>query len=404
MATVGSSLVGTQGTLTINGQDLLPDIQTKLIEHDLESSPVVTIMSRIPGGMVDTVNPTYQWIEVQYDEPSVTCSTGIAIAGANISQVITVDTLAVVVGDSFLEPTSNQLFEVFDVPSQDVAAGTSDITIKQIPTSTATVAVAGTPMMIRMGNTFIEGGFYPTPILKKPLRVTNTITEVAAQIEITDLMDALPTYYGPDFEFQKKYIITRFRCDMERRCIWGKQFEEVRTQAQAGGTATGMARGTKGIWNGITSNITPYVGTITESTLDTWLGSTVFGAKYSGSPLKMAFCGTNFLSGVSQFVKNKVRVLNSVPTYGLSISEYVAPFGGYRLYLIAEREFKGNPSYLDTAMVIDPAYLKLRKVANRPLITVKPSNVQNKDTKAIAIRAYFGVQLEAEVMHSILKH
>lgn len=404
MATVGSNLVGVQGTMTINGIDLLPDIQTKLIEHDLESSPVVTIMSRIPGGMVDTMNPTYQWIEVQYDEPSVACSTGIASVGAGVSQVVTVDTLAVVVGDTFLEPTSNQLFEVFDVPSQNTSAGTSNLSVKQVPTTTATTAVAGTPMMIRMGNTFIEGGFFPTPILKKPTRVTNSITEVAAQIEITDLMDALPTYYGPDFEFQKKYIITRFRCDMERRVIWGKQFEEMRTQTHAGGQASGYARGTKGIWNGITSNITPYVGQITEATLDAWLGATVYGAKYSGSPLKMAFCGTNFLSGISQFVKNKVRVLNSVPTYGLAISEYVAPFGGYRLYLIGEREFKENPAYLDTAMVIDPQYLRLRKVTNRPLITVKPSNVQNKDTKAIAIRSYFGVQLEAENKHSILKH
>lgn len=404
MATTGAQLVGISGTLTVNGEDLLPDVQTKLVEYDLQSSPIITIMSRVSGGVMDTVNPRYEWQEVQYDEPSVDSATAIASVGAGVQQLITIETLAVVTGDTFLEPTTNQLFEVQLVDDQDVVAETSDVYVKQVPTTLSTTPVAGTPMLIRMGNTMIEGGYYPSSTMKKPVRVSNTITQVASQIEITELMKTLPTYHGYEFDFQKKHKITQFRADMERRFIWGKSMEETRTQSHGGNTATGIARNTKGVWNSITTNIDTYAGTITEATLDSWLQDVVFGAKYSGSDLKLGFCGPSFLGGISSFVKQKIRVLNSTPTYGLAISEYIAPFGNRRLYLIEEREFKQNPAYEDTIMALDPGYLKIRKPTGQPLITVKPTKVPNKDTDAIGMVAYFGVQLEAEPFHAVLKH
>lgn len=394
--------VGTSGTINIAGTNLIPEIATDLVKYDLVSSPIVTMMAKL-NQVKDTHNPTFQWQEIQFDEPTVNCTSGIASEAAAATQSLTIDSLAVVWGDTFLEPTTNQLFEVVGTPSYNTSTGIATILVQAEPITLATTAVAGTPLLIRMGNTFIEGGYYPESIVKQPIRLTNTITQVSASVAITRLMEAQWTYYGDQFQMDKEHTITQFRCDMERRVIWGKQFEESRAQTHNGNSETGNARGSRGIWNSISTNVATYTGALTEATLDSFLVNQVFGHKYAGGDIKLAFSGPQVLSDISTFVKNKVRILNTVDTYGLAISEYVAPFGNRSLYLIEEKEFFENPAYLNTMVVLDPGRFYLYK-AGPTLMQVFPTSNPGKSEKKISFESWFGVGLRFEKSHAILKH
>src|SRR4051812_3468266 len=112
MATFGDQYVGAAETFTVNGVDQIPNVETAMKQLDVDSSPVITLLAQMPQHIETVTNPTYQWMEIQYDEPDVVCQTAIAAQAANTTQSVTITTLAVVSGDGFSEPTSGQNFEV----------------------------------------------------------------------------------------------------------------------------------------------------------------------------------------------------------------------------------------------------------------------------------------------------
>lgn len=404
MPTFGDQYVGAAESFTVNGVDQIPNVDTALKQLDVDSSPVITLLAQMPQHIETVTNPTFQWMEIQYDEPDVVCQTAIAAQGANTTQSVVITTLAVVSGDGFSEPTSGQNFEVRSVTSQNVGATTSTVVIAKTPTSSGTTAVAANSMFIRLSNHLAEGTWFPQAKSKKPLRKTNIIMHTAAQIEVSNLQMYMGMYYGPEWEFQKKNTIINYRRQMEREALWSQQFEELRNSTGPDGQVVqGMFRGTRGVIPSISTYVVPYAGTLTEATLDAYLGTQVWGDMYAGSDLKFGFCGPQVLIDISSFVKNKVRILNTTKQYGLAISEYIAPFGNRRLYLIEEKEFKTRAAYLNTMLTLDMDYLKLKK-AGPTLITIGDSSRHGKSSRAIYMESYWGIQLEWERVHSRLTH
>ncbi len=403
----GANFVGQTGTLSVSGVDIVPEVMMGLVSPEDASPALITLLAQMPQHIETVGDTTYRWNEIQHDEPDITLNTAISATAA--STLITnkaVASLAVGVGDLFHEPTTGTNLEVHNVDSYDEGAGTAQVDFRQTPFDEATPAIAAGAMLIRLGTNFPEGGWLPNPKSKKPVRVSNNLMQMADQIEVSNLQSYMQNYYGPEWELQKKNANIRVTSSMERRTWFSKQFEEERAVTVDLGSHTGAVRGSAGIIERTTS-VTPYSGTIDEATLDQFLVNVVWGGKYPGSDVKWGFCGPQVLYGISQFVKNRVQKVDSVPQYGLHINEYISPVGGRTLYLLEEREFKGTSptnGYANTMAVLDMSYLSLVK-AGPTLISVGPSSQPGKTSKAIGYESYWGIkQMLASLVHHILTH
>lgn len=397
-----ANYVAVTGTYNINGQDLLPEIAREVLFYDRASYPIQTIMMSTRG-VQHTYNPTYQWYEGQLDDPNTT-SSAISGVGAGVPQALTLQSQNVRVGDTFYEPSSNQQFEVVLVNSY--GTGTSNVNVLKVPSTASTTAVAGTPTMIRTGNTMIEGGYFPTSTTNTPTRFSNGISLVGGSIAVTNVMADTPSYYnnGSEFDYQKQAGIQQFRGNMERKIIWSKYYQETRTQTHNGNTWTGTAYSTNGIVPSISTNVVTYAGALTEATLDSFLGATMWGRRYYGSNMKLGFGGPDVFQDINGFAKDKIRVAPvGTDTWGLNITRYLG-YAGQSLYLILEREFMSdNPDYENTLLVIDPAFVKLRYHGSA-MMMIKNTTPPNQTVQSLGLESRIGVELKFEVSHGILKH
>lgn len=400
IAPQGSELVGYSGTVTVAGTNLIPQIATDLAVYDDKSYPFMSIHSKL-GMIEDAHNPTYQWQEIQFDEPNVNCESAISSGSANTTFSATIDTLAAVVGDQFCEATTNQLFEIYTVDSQDTTNITSTCTFIKVPNTSAISAVGANSFFIRLGNSMLEGGRYPEAIVRTPARLSNTITQVADQVRITKLMEQFWTYYGPQFQLDTRSMQERLKRTIERRTIWGQQYEQVQSQTHDGSAVSGMARGSRGVWNSITKKRIPYTPPLDEATLDAVCSDTVFGDVFGGGDVKFAFSGNSIYKDVASFVKNKFRKLDSVPVYGLQIHEYVSPVGNGSLYFTEERHFFNNPTYKNAMMIVDPSNIRVMKVGPT-VMTVSNSSPPDRSVKSIAVEAWFGTKVMYDRSHTIV--
>ena len=397
---VGGQLVGYSGTLTINGSNYIPQVATDLVVYDQESYSFTSFMTRL-GMTEDATNPTYQWQEIQFDEPNVNCETAITSGNAGDTKTLVIDTLAAVVGDQFCEAITNQLFEIQSVTSQDTTALTSTCVFIKVPATSPISAVGANSFFIRMGNSMLEGGRYPEAIVRTPARFSNTITQIADQVRITKLQEHLWTYYGSQWQLDVNAMNERVKRNIERRLIWGQQYEQSQSQTHDGSALTGMSRGTRGMWNSITKKRIPYTAPLTEATLDSVLGDTVFGDVYGGGRIKYGYSGNGVFTDVSGFVKNKFRKLDSIPQYGFTIHEYTSSVGNGTLYLIEERQFFNNPAYKNAMMIVDPSRIRIMKVGPT-LISVTNSSPPDRSAKSIAVEAWLGLKGMCDRTHTIL--
>lgn len=416
MATVaGSQIVGTAGTLTVAGTNIIPQVEMRVNNYGRESRPIFSVMAKL-GLIEDAHNMTYEWQEIQYDEPSVNCETAITGSGAGGTHTVVLDTLACVVGDKFEEPVTNQLFEISSVTSQDTTAVTSTVVVKKRPFSAASSSTTANSMFMRMGNTKIEGGRFKDPTVKTPLRLSNNLAELTQQVKITKPMEQLWLYSGMShFQMDLENVQDQLNHDIERNVIFGKAYQESATLARAGGTETGMTRGSQGVWDRIQSKRVGYTGSITEAGIDGYLTDYLFGDVFGGGAVKLGFHGNRVGFDIAQFVKNRYRKLDSTSTYGMQINEYISPVGGGTVYLIEERQFfptfgswsgsegTSNSAHANTILFLDPAYFSLMKLY-AGLMMIQNSSDPEQSQKAIGIDFAGGVKLKNERFHGIYSH
>lgn len=397
----GGELVGYSGTLTINNTNYIPQVANELVVYDQESYSFTSFMTRL-GMTEDATNPTYQWQEIQYDEPNVNCETAISAASAGATQgSVVIDSLAVVVGNQYKEAITNQTFQIVFVDSQDTTAITSTCTIKKVPATAAIFAIPVNSFWMSLGNAMLEGGRFPEAIVRTPKRLSNTIFQMAAQVRITRLQEHLWMYYGSQWNLDLQNMQERVKRDLERRMILGDQYEQSESQTHDGIAVTGMARGSRGMLNSITQKRIAYNPPLTESTLDSVLATKTFGDVYGGGRVKFGYSGNLVFNDVASFVKNKFRKLDSAPQYGLTIHEYTSPVGNGTLYLIEERQFFGVPAFQNAMMIVDPARIRIMKVGPT-LMQVSNSSPPDRSVKSIAVEVWAGLKGMYDRSHTLL--
>lgn len=405
-AYVGVPIVGTSGTFSETAADMIPEIERRVIVQDRDSAPIVTFFSQI-GQIEQVTNPTFQWMEDQFDYPNTLTSTNIPNTAANTPITgITIDLSDVLIGQVFTHQQSNQTFVVTAITA--VSAGVSaTVTLLQVPTTAATTAISSGATLISNGNFIVEGGYYPPSRGSRPVFKNNNVQLCARTIAITRTLQGVATYHGSQWDYDKQKNIAQFKGDMERVVLFGKNFTETNFAQNNGsgfGSYSSTLRGSQGIWGNITTNTATYAGTLTEATWDSFLGTQVWGRRNSGSRIKMGVCGPQVLQDINTFAKGRYRILEQGQIkYGLDVRVYDL-FGSRQIYLVEEREFWESATGLNTAcMVIDPAYIKLKHLHGN-LMQVLDSTPPHQDIVSMVLRTEFGVEMQYEQAHAKLNH
>lgn len=397
---IGVPSVGLQNTASLGADDIIREIGREVFVHDeVTESPLFTYLTLTKMAMLDSQNPYFEWQENQYDYGTHTVAAGIAAAGAGVTQVLTIDTPSVVVGDSFWEPSSEQFFIVTAVANR--TSTECDITVKQLPTTAATVVVAGSVTLMSQGTLAPEGAYFPEAKGTRPVAYGNNIQATTTSIDITDVLDRTATYYGSKWEQDKNAALKQFRGDIERNILTGVFSTEASfTQAGANGTTVSTLRTTRGIVNMENIQNDTYSGNMDIDTFDEFC-NTVWGNKFSGSPEKFFLMGRDSGRFLNRDLGDRYRTLQAgKQLYGINMSAYTY-MGSYTAVIMAEREFWEVPQYQTAVLAVDPKWIKLRKYRGEFMQMYDTSPV-NRLTKSLGIVAYYGVQPMYGQAHALL--
>jgi len=401
MATyIGTPGVGTDNTASLGADDIVREIAREVLIHDRNTkSPLLTYLTLTKMAMEDSSNPFFEWQENQYDYGTHTVAGGIASALAGATQVVNIDSPSTVVGDSFWEASSEQFFIVTAVGTR--TSTHTDITIKRLPTTSATNAVSGSVTLMSQGTLAPEGAYFPDAKSTRPTAYGNNIQATTCSIDITDVLSKTATYYGSKWETNKDAALTQFRADIERNILTGV-FSTTTSFAQAGvnGTTTSTLRTTRGIVNMENIQNDTYSGNFDEATMDELCGATVWGSKFSGSPEKFFFFGRDSHKNFNKDIKDKLRVLQmGKQLYGLTIGAY--QYGEFTAMIMTEREFWEVPQYQTAVLVVDPKFIKLRKYPGN-FMEMYDTSPTNRLTKSLGVVAYYGVQSMYGQAHTLM--
>lgn len=402
MATVGTVTVGITTTEGVASTNYVRDIERDVIKYDKVSSPLFRFFSQQSGRIIPALQPTFEWMEDQFEYGKFSCSTGIASGIAGATQTITLDNPAALVGDLYMEPTLSQQFIIDSITSR--TSTTSTVVVRQIPLANATVAVAGPCELISEGTALVEAGWFPDAIGSVPKTISNIVGTVSKTVKISRTMMYTQAYYGSTWEYDKEKVISQYRKDLERMFLFSKYTNETAfTQASVHGTTTNTLRVTRGMIPHLSTGVTTYGGTLTEATLDSFLDNQVFAPKYAGNRVKLGLIGRQAVADVNAFVKQKIRVVNAADNqYGLDIQVYTL-HGSRRVLFMEESEFWEPAQYKSALLTLDPEYIYLRQQGPNFMEIVHSSHPQ-QDAEMISIVSRLGVVCKFEQAHALLTH
>lgn len=406
MAYVGSPIIGPTSSTNIGLDQLIPDIQTNVIYYDNDGNPVMSFFSNPESGaLVKTDQVEYFWQENQLDYPNATLLSAVAVnAVAGATQVVTIDMPDVVVGQVYQHILSGQTFYILAVANV-VPNVQCDVTIKPMPFTAGTTAIAANQLIRSLGVFIPEGGFYPAPRGTKPARLSNIVALRAYSIGITRTQMGSPTYAGDPYQNAQLHGVKQSKNDTERMYMFGVRVEEdnvVQNNPSGNGSWAGALRISLGLYRRITTNHDLYGGVVSEATFDSTMNTSVFGNRLHGSSTKLGLHGPDIVNDVNGFAKNKYKIeypQNFASEYGMDVVRY--RFGSKSVLFLEEREFYED-ELRHTMLFVDPDHMKVRHKRN-DYIEVYPDTQQNNEDKVqMSLVFEDGLQTECEQFHAIL--
>lgn len=330
---------------------------------------------------METSDPEFKWFEDTFGTRELTTATG--QTGKNIASTPTVAVAAgtgvhVQAGDIVHFPGTKYTFRVSSI-STDTLTLTNEL-----GGATGTVDLSSLALWI-VGNSNQEGAGLRElkgtsaeekvgycQIFRTPFGVTETSRNTTTFIKENDL------------DYQRRKMGIEHMVDIERAFFFGKKNKDT--------SGTHPRRTTAGIINSIATYATANVDT--EDEFEAFLET----AMLNGNTEKYAFCGAAFISQVSVWAKNKLQLLRTDQTYGVTIYRYESVHG--TLNLIKHDLLKGT-TYGNYCVVVDMEKLTYRylKARDTKLMTDRQNN--GDDEKVEEYLSEVGLQMEQESCHAI---
>jgi len=154
---------------------------------------------------------------------------------------------------------------------------------------------------------------------------------------------------------------------MEFAFLFGKPYETTGSNGKP-------LRYTGGLRNFITTNVTVFTTTPTETTFINAV-TPVFNYDAGGGNQRIIFCGNGFLNSLNKLAKAgmQVRTDEVVKLYGMSLTRWIIPQGEFLLK--THPLMNTHARYTNSAFVIDGSALKYRYMRD----TTNQDNIQAPD-------------------------
>lgn len=329
------------------------DIAKKIDVLEPDSAPLTLLTKKIDKRVA--VNPEFKWMEEESLTKTDQVNDG---TGMNSSDT----TMVVDNGSRF------RAGDVVKVPrtSENVlvtAVSTNDLTVVRGWGSTAGAAINDNEPIIIIGNANQEHATKRAMIIGNQTIRTNYTQIFRTPFGISRTAANTEMYGGKDLAHIRMMQLIEHQKEIERAFWFGEPKEDL--------TGTHPRRATGGIDYWISTNATDAGGALTQTEFNTFLRT---GFRY-GSKKKWLFAAPIIIEAISFWAASKIQMSVNEKTFGISIMEYLTPFG--TVNLVTMNLFTEVTLYSGYAYLIDVEGLGYRYLDNSD--TKLKTNIQAND-------------------------
>jgi len=374
-------ITGTRTTYNINQEQRVIDISDKIALLEPDSYPLTVILRQL--GKKKAVNPEFKWIE---DELSARASktTNTEPLGTNVTE-IPVENVNFFKSNQVVKvlATGEELL-VVNVSGNNliVKRGYGSIEADNIPAN-ADILIIGTAFPenstegeMKSTQTVIKRNY--TQIFKTPFGVSRT----TAQTE---------QYGEKELAYLRRKMAIEHAVDIERTLLFGEPKEDVNENR----------RKTGGVLYWIKTNVhTPRISEFDEGDFLDFLEVVYRYNRLDRGSSKITLLASSFIvKKINEWAKNQLIVPNKSDTYGISVVQYIHPFGSP--LNIVNHPLLVAPGDDKYAIALNMELLSLRIIQD----TILKTNIQNPnvDGEVDMYLTELGLELQQEKRHGVLK-
>lgn len=329
------------------------DIAKKIDVLEPDSAPLTLLTKKIDKRVA--VNPEFKWMEEESLTKTDQVNDG---TGMNSSDT----TMTVDNGSRF------RAGDVVKVPRTGenvlvTAVATNDLTVVRGWGSTAGAAIVDNEPIIIIGNANQEHATKRAMIIGDQTIRTNYTQIFRTPFGISRTAANTEMYGGKDLAHIRMMQLIEHQKEIERAFWFGEPKEDL--------TGTHPRRATGGVDYWISTNATDAGGALTQIEFNTFLRT---GFRY-GSKKKWLFAAPIVVEAISYWASQKLQVSVNEKTFGISIMEYLTPFGVVNI--VNMNLFTEVTLYSGYAYLIDVEGLAYRYLDNSD--TKLKTNIQAND-------------------------
>lgn len=377
-------VTGTRGTKYADGTETsLPrDVSERINQLQPDAAPLIAITSALKKTRTAR-EAKYEWFEDELAPNVVTTTT--TGTGTTVD-VTTGQGVRVRVNDILVAPNGEAMLVT--------AISTDALTVTRSMGATAAYSLVSGDQLVILGTAMLEGSSMPTFRYTKKVVKVNYIQIFKDPVILTDVQAMVDSYGGNDRTYQRMKAAIQHKRSIEQAYLFGDGFEDT--------SDTQTRRGTKGLLNFISTNVTDIGGVITEADMETFCRTVFRYHPDVATGSKMAFFSPILISAVNAFAKQALQITSNEKVYGLKIATWRSGHGD--LGIIRHWLLQDFTEFQKYGFVIEPANVRqvvLQNGGDTKLYT----DTQDKDESVFQdeYRSYKGVQVEQEQTHGILK-
>lgn len=335
------------------------------------SAPLTALLARMASEKVD--DPEFNWWEEELKPVRLTTN-GVMNTTTTTAFVVDAETatisgaLNLVAGDLLQVERGAELAATpFEIVRVNAVASDTSFDVVRAQAGTTAQTIPDGSYLTKIGNVYSEGSTSPDAASRNPTKKTNYCQIFKTAYEITNTAKGTRTRTGDPLKNDKKRKMFDHSVALEFAFIFGRALETT-------GSNSKPMRYTGGIRNFLSSNVTIFTTTPTETTFLNAV-QPVWDYDAGGGNERIVFCGNGALTSLNRLAKSgmQVRVDEVVKVYGMNLQRWIMPQG--TIYLRTHPLFNVHSLYTYSMLVIDASALKYRYFRD----TVMQDNIQAND-------------------------
>lgn len=356
------------------------DIAKKIDVLEPDSAPLIQLSKKMSKRVA--INPSFNWLEEEAlsKTSAISYSTGYT-TGATVLDVTTGDGSLFRAGDVVKNTRTGEQYLVSSV-------ATDALTVSRAWGTTAAAAINDADVLLIVGNANQENATARAILTADQTPKTNYTQIFRTPFGISRTANNSEMYGGNDLKHQRMTQLIEHQKTIERAFLFGEPKEDT--------SGTHPRRATGGIDHFIATNSTGAGGTLTETEFDDFLRT---GFRY-GSKTKWLFAAPIVTAAISFWAKGKLLTVAKDKTYGISVSQYLTPFGVVNI--VNHNLFNETTIFSGYAFLLDlqsPAYRYLANSDTKLKTNIQANDADGEEDEYIS---ECGLEFSQEKKNSVL--